>query len=87
MIVEIKNTIKKIKVAIKKYKTPNLTDKGHTGNKTINKIPNEVLDKEQKIIEDNDLIIFIKNSLDDNLKNFFDFSYKSFLNEESEREV
>ena len=56
-------------------------------NKTINKIPNEVLDKEQKIIEDNDLIIFIKNSLDDNLKNFFDFSYKSFLNEESEREV
>ena len=38
IIVESKNTIKKIKAAIKKYKTPNFTFKGQIGNNTINKI-------------------------------------------------
>ena len=34
----------------------------------------------------NDLINCIKNTLDENLKGMFDFSYESFLNKESERE-
>ena len=40
----------------------------------------------EKLKDDNNLIECIKNSLDDNLKNMFDFSYQSFLNKESERE-
>ena len=34
----------------------------------------------------NDLINCIKNTLDENLKGMFDFSYETFLNKESERE-
>ena len=38
IMVENKKTIIKIKTAIKKYKTPNLTFNGQIGNNTINKI-------------------------------------------------
>ena len=54
-------------------------------NEIINKIPN-VIEKNEEETKDNNLIACIKNSLDDNLKNMFDFSYQSFLNKESERE-
>ena len=54
-------------------------------NKIINKIHN-VIEKNDEETKDNNLIACIKNSLDDNLKNMFDFSYQSFLNKESERE-
>ena len=33
-----------------------------------------------------ELLLQIKNSLDDNLKGFFEFSYENFLNKETERE-
>ena len=55
-------------------------------NKIINKIPNDYGKKGEESNENNNLIACIKNSLDDNLKNMFDFSYQSFLNKESERE-
>ena len=51
----------------------------------INKIP-DAIEKSDEETKDNYLIACIKNSLDDNLKNMFDFSYQSFLNKESERE-
>ena len=57
-------------------------------NKIINKIenvPNDIV-KKNEASDENNLIACIKNSLDDNLKNMFDFSYQSFLNKESERE-
>ena len=56
-------------------------------NKTINKIDkNNNNEFDVKIQKNNDLITCIKNSLDDNLKGIFDFSYETFLNKESERE-
>jgi hypothetical protein len=63
-----------------------------------NKKVNEeiILDKEnningqRKIIgrttKNNDLILKIKDSLDDNLKHILNFSYENFLNKESERD-
>ena len=51
----------------------------------INKIP-DAIEKSDEETKDNYLIACIKNSLDDNLKNMFDFSYQSFLNKDSERE-
>ena len=57
-------------------------------NKIINNIqniPNDIV-KNDETSKENNLIACIKNSLDDNLKNMFDFSYQSFLNKESERE-
>ena len=53
-------------------------------NNIINKIP-DTINKEKYEIN-NDLINCIKNTLDENLKGIFDFSYESFLNKESERE-
>jgi len=53
-------------------------------NKIISQIPNK--NNSEKYILSNDLITRIKNSLDENLKGIFDFSYESFLNKETERE-
>ena len=55
-------------------------------NKIINKMPNDNNKNDDEKNKDINLIACIKNSLDDNLKNMFDFSYQSFLNKESERE-
>ena len=54
-------------------------------NNIINNIDNNEK-KEIKNEKNKDLITSIKNSLDENLKKFFDFSYESFLNKETERE-
>ena len=54
-------------------------------NKMINGASNEAEEGGKKN-DENNLIECIKNNLDDNLKNMFDFSYQSFLNKESERE-
>ncbi len=43
----------------------------------------KVLEKNTK---SNELLSKIKESLDDNLKHIFNFSYENFLNKESERE-
>ena len=60
-----------------------------------NKKVNEdiILDKENNIngqrkikTKNNDLILKIKDSLDDNLKHILNFSYENFLNKESERD-
>ena len=72
----------------------NITNKNNKINKTLNdKLMSE---KENKNNENNkisdiptknsDLIIKIKNSLDDNLKHILNFSYENFLNKESERD-
>jgi hypothetical protein len=66
-------------------------------NKENKKVDEEIiLDKEnningqRKIIgrttKNNDLILKIKDSLDDNLKHILNFSYENFLNKESERD-
>jgi len=54
-------------------------------NNIINRT-NKENENNEKINDENNLIECIKNNLDDNLKNMFDFSYQSFLNKESERE-
>ena len=57
-------------------------------NNIISQIPSKKNNKtatDEEVMND-ELISCIKNSLDDNLKGIFDFSYKSFLNKESERE-
>ena len=65
--------------------------------KNLQKIMNRfMLYNNQKNIDDckvsdtnpknNELISKIKDSLDDNLKHIFNFSYENFLNKESERE-
>jgi len=61
---------------------PNINTNINNDNK-ISKISNKTYD-ENNI--NNDLINCIKNSLDENLKGMFDFSYESFLNKETERE-
>ena len=53
-------------------------------NNIISQMPNN--SNSDKYIINNDLITCIKNSLDENLKGMFDFSYESFLNKETERE-
>ena len=54
-------------------------------NNIISQIPDKI-NNENNILNNNDLISCIKNTLDENLKGMFDFSYESFLNKESERE-
>lgn len=61
------------------YYSPNLSN--------IPKSTNFIDNNENiKSSSNNDLIVCIKNSLDDNLKGIFDFSYETFLNKESERD-
>ena len=54
-------------------------------NNIISQIPDKI-NNENNLLKNNDLISCIKNTLDENLKGMFDFSYESFLNKESERE-
>ncbi len=54
-------------------------------NNIISQIPDTI--KNENHSQNKDLITCIKNNLDENLKGIFDFSYESFLNKESEREV
>ena len=54
------------------------------GNKIIR--DEEKQNKNENKSKNNELISKIKDSLDDNLKHIFNFSYENFLNKESERE-
>ena len=54
-------------------------------NNIISPIPDTL--KNDNYALNKDLITCIKNNLDENLKGIFDFSYESFLNKESEREI
>ena len=56
-----------------------------TNNKLLKEEKNENI-KNNENSKNNELISKIKDSLDDNLKHIFNFSYESFLNKESERE-
>ena len=40
----------------------------------------------ERTAKNNDIILKIKDSLDDNLKHILNFSYENFLNKESERD-
>ena len=55
-----------------------------SGNKIIR--DEEKQNKNENKSKNNELISKIKDSLDDNLKHIFNFSYENFLNKESERE-
>ena len=61
-----------------------LNDKFFSNNEKQNKIDNNK--KTDKSSKNNEIISKIKDSLDDNLKHIFSFSYENFLNKESERE-
>ena len=75
------NIIKKfIKFSNNISKTKN---KEKNENKKINEENNKIMEKTAK---NNDLLLKIKDSLDDNLKHILNFSYENFLNKESERE-
>mgnify|MGYP007101921015 FL=1 len=75
------NIIKKfIKFSNNISKTKNKEKKE---NKKINEENNKIMEKTAK---NNDLLLKIKDSLDDNLKHILNFSYENFLNKESERE-
>ena len=52
----------------------------------LNEKNNDNCKVSEKITKNNELISKIKDSLDDNLKHIFNFSYENFLNKESERE-
>jgi hypothetical protein len=82
-------------------KNKNIKDKNIYKNFSFNKKPNKYIPNNNTNINNdnkisnktydenninNDLINCIKNSLDENLKGMFDFSYESFLNKETERE-
>ena len=56
-----------------------------TNNKLLKEEKNENI-KNNENSKNNELISKIKDSLDDNLKHIFNFSYENFLNKESERE-
>ena len=53
-----------------------INDKNTTENKKIS----------ERTAKNNDIILKIKDSLDDNLKHILNFSYENFLNKESERD-
>ena len=75
------NIIKKfIKFSNNISKTKN---KDNNENKKINEENNKIM---EKTVKNNDLLLKIKDSLDDNLKHILNFSYENFLNKESERE-
>ena len=67
------------------YINVNNTNNNFYYNNIISQMPNKINNNEKYNMND-DLIACIKNSLDENLKGIFDFSYESFLNKESERE-
>ena len=76
------NIIKKfIKFSNNISKTKNKENKENT---KINEDDNKKLP--EKTIKNNDMLLKIKDSLDDNLKHILNFSYENFLNKESERE-
>ena len=52
----------------------------------LNEKNNDNCKVSEKTTKNNELISKIKDSLDDNLKHIFNFSYENFLNKESERE-
>ena len=62
-----------------------ITNINNNINNIISQIPDAI--KNENHSQNKDLITCIKNNLDENLKGIFDFSYESFLNKESEREV
>ena len=93
----VKNQIKnvyncrndKIIKKIKKYNKNNSENKKIINNTYIQSIIKNDKDDckvSEKISKNNELISKIKESLDDNLKHIFNFSYENFLNKESERE-
>jgi hypothetical protein len=57
-----------------------------TNNKILKEEKDENMKNNEKSSKNNELISKIKDSLDDNLKHIFNFSYENFLNKESERE-
>jgi len=74
------NIIKKfIKFSSNISKAKNKENKENKENKNIN-------EEKNIIAKNNEFILKIKDSLDDNLKHILNFSYENFLNKESERD-
>ena len=67
---------------ISKAKNKKINDE----NLIINEKNNENKKISERTAKNNDMILKIKDSLDDNLKHILNFSYENFLNKESERD-
>ena len=79
----IKNFIK-FSGNISKTKNKKINDEVITAKDKMNIIENKKIS--EKTAKNNDIILKIKDSLDDNLKHILNFSYENFLNKESERD-
>ena len=79
------NKIKKI-IKYNKNNSENRNAINNTRNQSMSKKDNEDCKVLEKNTKSNELLSKIKESLDDNLKHIFNFSYENFLNKESERE-
>ena len=83
------NIIKKfIKFSNNISKNKNKENKNTNGENTSEKENNKNENKKtsERTAKNNELILKIKDSLDDNLKHILNFSYENFLNKESERD-
>ena len=79
----IKNFIK-FSGNISKAKNKKINDEVITAKDKMNIIENKKIS--ERTVKNNDIILKIKDSLDDNLKHILNFSYENFLNKESERD-
>ena len=79
----IKNFIK-YSGNISKTKNKKINDEVITAKDKMNIIENKKIS--ERTAKNNDIILKIKDSLDDNLKHILNFSYENFLNKESERD-
>ena len=79
----IKNFIK-FSGNISKTKNKKINDEVITAKDKMNIIENKKIS--ERTAKNNDIILKIKDSLDDNLKHILNFSYENFLNKESERD-
>ena len=81
--ISVPNIINNLNYQMKGYLYKDYCNKNE--NKTYN---DDIVNHNKRPQEENtsELLSQIKNSLDDNLKGFFEFSYENFLNKETERE-
>ena len=82
--ISVPNIINNLDYQMKSYVYKDYCNKNE--NKTYN---DDMLNHNKHYLQEentSELLLQIKNSLDDNLKGFFEFSYENFLNKETERE-
>lgn len=80
-----KNKEKFVNKTLNNFSRSNIIKQLDMQNKNTTEVNNNKEDKMNQS-HNSELLLKIKSSLDDNLKGFFDFSYESFLNKNSERD-